>query len=445
MAQALTSTKRPINHLILVRNGELLLGVRTMDGLEIPPEWNERRSVEETIEQITNHTGLVLQLGTSKMVPMPHLPFDFQVSEAKVVGARAPTASIRDIWEIEWVPPTAFASSTTTPRMWKHLQPVFEAFDLWEPPTVERMRAVVFGSWVHHPGHPTPPRSTVVDVAVGYFGKTRPTDDEMQAFGEREGRKWAERNISAEVDYTVHVHHGMQKPTAIKGKVDKVEFLIPERVTISPGYTGRKDSSFARGGVARPTDTNNERDPRIIVERIIPWAYNGQAFSLSTLLLSATTINELVTMWHCRQKPIILRLDDPADSYRLDWGMGFGLSNLRNAIRHSTHLDVFKHAMNHVPWGELVRKLATKDPNREHLDWLRGNDEPTASLILLPEGVVRVRRRKMFDDYAHRTETQLSVVAKGLADGVYGREGLGSAFIHEPIPYHTICREMFRK
>jgi hypothetical protein len=29
--------------------------------------------------------------------------------------------------------------------------------------------------------------------------------------------------------------------------------------------------------------------------------------------------------------------------------------------------------------------------------------------------------------------------------GTYGRKGLSNELLREPIPYHTICREMFRK
>ena len=400
-------------------------------------------AIERSIQSVTVRCGVVLE----QIKPTNNPTIEgVVVVRARVVGGTIPTVAAHEIPMVDWVSPTSLVDSP----MWPFHKALFEHFDLWEAPTAERMRAVVFGSWVHHPGHPTPPNSNVVDVAVGYVGKTKPSVDEMQAFGEREGRLWAERNISADVEWRVHVHHGMQKPAPNGMKVSKIEFLIPGRVNVSPGYIGIRKTPLARGGLARSTDPKNNRDPRVVVEHVVPWAYGGQAISLSTLLFSATTVTELVNAWRYRLAPIILRLDDPGDMDRLSSGQGFGLSNLRNAIRHSTHLNVFDHAMNHVPWGELVRKLATKDPHYDHLRWAWCGNEPSATLLLFPDGVARVRKAKMFDDHAHRTEVDLHTMVQrfaidGLDDGGYGLARLGPTFIREPIPYHTICREMFRK
>lgn len=439
---------------VLVNDGAKVLvwdkgdGGLTLPILTLTSTSSRSFAIERALQSITAHSGLVLEQlpKNAQCLADASVGGEVVAIRARVVGGTMPTVAAHEIPIVDWVEPSALIGSPA----WPLHKTILTRFDLWEPPTIERMCAVVFGSWVSHPGHPTPPRSTVVDVAVGYFGKAPPSHDEMQAFGLKVGEEWGKRNISADVDFTVHVHHGLQKPVPDGSKVIRLEFNIPDRVTITPGHIGVKKSTHVTGGFLHLVESPYPHSHQTLVERVVPWAYGGQALSLSTLLFSATTVTELVNMWRYRPAPIILRLDDPGDADRLNSGQGFGISNLRNAIRHSKHLNVFDHAMNHVPWGDLVQKLATKDPNQEHMRWLWGIGEPTAALILFPEGVARVRRKKMFDDYAHRKETELYTMAQGfavdgLADGGYGKEGLGLAFIREPIPYHTICREMFKK
>jgi hypothetical protein len=383
-----------------------VLAYRNLDGqLSLPTTIGLR--VDQIVTEIAAITGL-------SVAPLKGDGTKVRFDEAgavcglrvEVVGATLPSVSPELQQDVEWVDPTTLQSSPH----WPIYQPILTAFDLWEPPAEERVVAIIFGSWVHSPGHPTPPRSEAVDVAVGYFGKTPPAREVMQEVGEKKGREWAARHVLASVNFNIRVHHGMQK--VVDGrKVESVEFQIPERITMTPGCIKLRDNPSARGGFASMTDkpdpkTSGRLYGRDFVTRAIPWAFQGRALSLSTLLFSATSTRELVMMWRSRAEPIIVRLDnDATDPLRYDHG--FDLANLRNAIHHSSHAGVFEDAMPHLPWGNLLRMLSVKNPNDEHRRLFKDESTGAVGMILLDDGAARLESTWTFASGRKRTEAEI--------------------------------------
>jgi hypothetical protein len=164
---------------VVVSDGAKVLGWESGDGLTLPivdvaHSTSRGAAIDDAIRTITAHTGLLFE----------RIPNDTQYVEdsssnnetiaihARVVGGTMPTVPIHAIQMVEWVEPSTFVGSSK----WPLFKNILTHFDLWEPSVDERMRAVVFGSWVHHPGHPTPPNSVLIKLdQPGSSGQTFPT------------------------------------------------------------------------------------------------------------------------------------------------------------------------------------------------------------------------------------------------------------------------------
>ena len=416
-------------------DGRKILAVRTERGLELPNGTlgGHSKALDSSAQSIciaiAEHTGVqVGDLLQKSMITIPMTtdalgnfsPVEVVVWLAKVVGASVPSVPMADIWPVEWV-------DVINPHewnRWESVRPIFEELELWEAPAEDRVVAVVFGSWVCSIGHKTPQR-LFVDVAVGYSGIVPPTRETMQRVGEAKVRGWLEGS-GRSGGYGIQVHHGMQK-VGMGKRVTTVEFELPERITLADDRVKVQENSKSRGYVRFINATTTGELPAS-VDKVIPWAFGQTALSLSTLLLSAFTDDELIMMWRARPVPIIVRLDDD-EGGPLKFAHGFGLSNLHNAIRHSKEVGAFENAMRWVPWGQLISVLATKTPSAAFVQAFA--NEHCSGMVLLDDGVVPIPRSMVVRSARIQNEQEIRSEANIKAIG--------------PVPYHVICREIFKK
>lgn len=425
------TTKRSMD-VVVVMDGRRVLAVRSPNGLGLPvTSLGGHHKSQVICDDVAAYTGLRLgglrqngvktiaqnvdHLGTTALV-------DVSIWVAKVEGAGLPSVPLNDIWQVEWVD----TIDQTQWSRWESVKPIFEELGLWEAASEERVVAIIFGSWVSSTGKKRPELGPV-DVAVGYTGTTPPTREVMERVGHEKVRKWIDRN-KYKISSSIRVHHGLQKVEAEK-RVVEVEFCLPSRITMSATKVGIEENGDARGPLARLTEEETAAVQRVkvLATRAIPWAFGQRAISLSTLLFSAFTDDTLIAMWRARSTPIIVRLDHDLDPLRFEHG--FDLANLRNAIRHSRAVGAFENAMRWVPWGQFITMLETKTPSSGYTQAFA--NAHCSGMVLLNDGVISIPNSIVVQ--SARIQTEAEMRAEAYSDAT------------DPIPYHVLCQEMFKK